>query len=55
MNATAKVIGLDIAKNVFVAVGRDTHGKIVLKRTFSRGDMLSTFANMPVTRIGGHL
>ena len=52
MNATAKVIGLDIAKNVFVAVGRDTHGKVVLKRTLSRGDVLSTFANMPATVIG---
>jgi len=52
MNATAKVIGLDIAKNVFVAVGRDKHGKVVLKRTLSRGDVLSTFANMPATAIG---
>jgi transposase len=52
MNATAKVIGLDIAKNVFVAVGRDTHGKVVLKRTLSRGDVLSTFAPMPATAIG---
>ena len=52
MNATAKVIGLDIAKNVFVAVGRDTHGKVVLKRTLSRCDVLSTFANMPATTVG---
>ena len=52
MNATAKVIGLDIAKNVFVAVGMDAHGKVVLKRTLSRGDVLSTFANMPATTIG---
>ena len=52
MNATARVIGLDIAKNVFVAVGRDAHGKIVLKRMLSRGDVLSTFANMPATVIG---
>ncbi len=52
MNATAKVIGLDIAKNVFVAVGRDTHGKVVLKRTLCRGDVPSTFANMPASAIG---
>jgi predicted ABC-class ATPase len=45
MNATAKVIGLDIAKNVFVAVGRDAHGKVVLKRKLSRGNVLSSFAN----------
>jgi transposase len=52
MNATAKVIGLDIAKNVFVAVGRDAHGKVVLKRKLSRGEVLSSFANMPATAIG---
>ena len=52
MNATAKVIGLDIAKNVFVAVGRDTHGKVVLKRTLSRDEVLSTFANIAATEIG---
>ena len=52
MNATGKVIGLDIAKSVFVAVGRDVHGKVVLKRTLSRGDVLSTFANMPATTVG---
>lgn len=52
MNATAKVIGLDIAKNVFVAVGLDGHGKVVLKRTLSRGEVLRTFANMPVSTIG---
>lgn len=52
MNATAKVIGLDIAKNVFAAVGRDVHGKVVLKRTCSRSDVLSTFANIQATMIG---
>ena len=52
MNATAKVIGLDIAKNVFVAVGLDGHGKVVLKRTLSRGGVLEIFANMPVSTIG---
>ena len=52
MNATAKVIGLDIAKNVFVAVGRDTHGKVVFKRTLSRDEVLSTFANIAATEIG---
>ena len=52
MNATAKVIGLDIAKNVFVAVGHDAQGKVVLKRTLSRDAVLSTFANMPAATIG---
>lgn len=52
MNATAKVIGLDIAKNVFACVGVDGHGKVVLKRTLSRGDVLPHFANMPPTIVG---
>jgi transposase len=52
MNATAKVIGLDIAKNVFVAIGLDGHGKVVLKRTFNRSEVLVGFANMPASLIG---
>ena len=42
MNATANVIGLDIAKNVFVAVGQDAHGKVMWKRTLSRHEVLPT-------------
>lgn len=52
MNATAKVIGLDIAKNVFVAVGLDGHGKVVLKRTLARSEVLTSFANIPISTIG---
>ncbi len=52
MDATAKVIGLDIAKNVFVAVGLDSHGTTVLKHKMTREDVLLTFANIPVTMIG---
>lgn len=52
MDASVKVIGLDIAKNVFVAVGRNDTGKIVWRRTLSRCDVLKTFANMPATAIG---
>lgn len=52
MNRTAKVVGLDIAKSVFVVVGLDDHGKTILKRTLSRGDVLSTFANMTPCAIG---
>jgi transposase len=52
MNATVKVIGLDIAKNVFVAVGKNEHGKVVYKRTLSRAEVLPTFANMVATKIG---
>jgi transposase len=52
MNATAKVIGLDIAKHVFVAVGLDERGQVMLKHKLTRETVLSTFANMPETTIG---
>jgi transposase len=52
MNHTATVIGLDIAKNVFVAVGRDGYGKIVWKKTLQRHQVLPTFANLPPTALG---
>jgi transposase len=46
------VIGLDISKNVFVAVGRDGHGKVVWKQTLARDEVLPTFANLPATAVG---
>jgi transposase len=52
MNRTAKVVGLDIAKSVFGVVGLDEHGKTTLKRMLSRGQVLSTFANMPPCLVG---
>ena len=52
MNATAKVIGLDIAKNVFVAVGLNGKGKVMVKNKFMRGAVLPAFANLPATTIG---
>jgi transposase len=52
MNATAKLIGLDIAKNVFVAIGIDEKGKKVLSLKLKRDQVLATFANYPSTTIG---
>lgn len=52
MNTNAAVIGLDIAKNVFVAVGVNAHGKVVLKQKMAREAVLTFFANQPPTRIG---
>jgi transposase len=52
MNANVKVTGLDIAKNVFLAVGQDDHGKMVWKRKLSRVEVLPTFANMSPMKIG---
>lgn len=51
MNRTAKIIGLDIAKNVFAVGGIDQHGLPVMKRTISRGEVLRTFSNMPPTSV----
>ena len=55
MNTTAKmaakVIGLDIAKNVFVAVGLDEKGKSVYKKQMSRSEVISTFRTMEATKI----
>jgi transposase len=52
MKSTASVIGLDIAKNVFVAVGRDDRGKVVWKKTLARDEVLAFFANLPPTAVG---
>ena len=52
MNRTANVVGLDIAKSLFVAVGVDAHGKAILKRNLSRGEVLTTFANMAPCAVG---
>jgi len=46
------VIGLDIAKEVFVAVGLDRNGKIVWKRKLSRGEVLRVFREMEPKEVG---
>lgn len=45
-------IGLDIAKLFFQVHGVDGHGKLVLKKTLSRSQVLSYFANLPGCLIG---
>ena len=52
MKHNAVVIGLDIAKNVFYAVGKAEHGNEVLKRKMSRNQVLEFFANHPVAKVG---
>lgn len=52
MKHIATVIGLDIAKNVFYAVGMDERGHEVLKRKMTRHQVLEFFANLPVAKIG---
>lgn len=52
MKSTASVIGLDIAKRVFVAVGRDERGKHLWKKTMARDEVLPTFAQLPSAAVG---
>jgi transposase len=52
VNASAKVIGLDIAKEVFVGVGQDRNGKVVWKRKMKRSEVLRTFREMQPVAIG---
>jgi transposase len=46
------VIGLDIAKNVFVMVGLDRNGKVVWKRKLARDQVLPAFREMAPTAVG---
>ena len=52
MKHNAAAIGLDIAKNVFYAVGKDERGNEVLKRKMSRDQVLELFANLPAANVG---
>lgn len=52
MKNNAVVIGLDIAKNVFQAVGKDDRGHEVLKRKMSRHQVLEFFVNLPTAKVG---
>lgn len=52
MNVSASVVGLDIAKNVFVAVGLNERGKQVFKKKLGRSEVLAFFANLAPTAIG---
>jgi transposase len=50
MNVTT--IGLDIAKNVFQVHGVDGKGKVVVRRSLKRGQVLAFFANLEACVIG---
>ena len=45
MNVTTA--GIDLARNVFSVHGVDSHGKVALKKTVSRGKLLEFFTNLP--------
>ena len=50
MNSTT--IGLDIAKNVFQVHGVDGKGKVVLRKSLRRAQVLAFFANRDPCLIG---
>jgi transposase len=47
-----KVIGLDLAKNVFQVCGLEGQGKVVLSRRLRRGQVMEFFAKLPPVKIG---
>src|SRR5262245_58319110 len=52
LNAGIAVIGIDIGKNSFHAVGLDRRGAIVLRQKWSRGQVETRLANLPPCLIG---
>ena len=52
MNDIATVIGLDISKLVFVAVGMNDHGKVLWRKKLARYEMLEFFAKLALAKIG---
>src|SRR6059036_488002 len=46
------VLGIDIAKRVFQAVGMDNRGNIVYRKRLSRHDLIPFIAKLPPVRIG---
>jgi transposase len=46
------MIGLDLAKNVFAVHGIDAAGKVVIRRSFRRGQLEKFFAELPPTVVG---
>jgi len=52
MKQEMSVLGIDIAKRVFHAIGMDNTGKIVFRKRFSRHDLMPWMAKLPPVRIG---
>src|SRR5215475_4744773 len=46
------VLGIDIAKRVFHAVGMDDRGNVVYRKRLSRHDLMPCIAKLPPVRIG---
>ena len=52
MSDNATVVGLDIAKQVFVAVGMNDKGKVMWKKKLARHEVLVFFTTLAVIKIG---
>ncbi len=52
MKQEMSVLGIDIAKRVFHAVGMDDRGKIVFRKRLSRHDLMPFLAKLPPVLIG---
>lgn len=52
MDTIATVVGLDIAKQVFMAVGMNARGKVVWKKKLLRDEVLPFFAKLPLAQVG---
>src|SRR5207253_2992504 len=52
MKPAMNVLGIDIAKHVFHAVGVDNTGEIVFRKRLSRHDLMPFMAKLPPTLIG---
>jgi len=52
MKQEITVLGIDLAKRVFHAVGMDDTGKIVWRKRLSRHDLVPFIAKLPLVRIG---
>jgi hypothetical protein len=47
-----RVVGIDIAKQVFPLVGRDEQGTILVRKRLYRAQVMACIAPLPPTRIG---
>ena len=52
MKREMSVLGIDIAKRVFHAVGMDEKGRIVFRKRLSRHDLIPFLAKLPPVLIG---
>jgi transposase len=52
MQQAMHVLGIDIAKRVFHAVGMDDRGNVVYRKRLSRHDLMPWIAQLPPVLIG---